>query len=166
MKRHATLCLSLLLSLSASACGSIWDVPGEIAGKVYVIVPEEKSSSFTVYLASVVQKHGMNPNLGQATDDKGHRLYVLDATSPSVRLTSQNVPLSGHEDPEQCGIYSEPHPDPGQYFISVAPSNQRTDPRDSRDLLAKIVEYLEADGYDIRRQAIICSEQSRTASKG
>ncbi len=71
------------------------------------------------------------------------------------------MPLSGQEDPTKCGRYDEPHSDPGQYMISVSPSTPMSDPRDSSVLLAKIVKDLKADGYDVRQNSIICSEQSR-----
>ena len=92
-----------------AACGPASDAPGPVADEVYVIVPSEKTSSFTEDLALSVKKYGMTPNLGQATDDKGYSLYVLDATSVSVRLRSENVILSGQEEPARCGFYTEPH---------------------------------------------------------
>lgn len=108
----------------------------------------------------------MTPNVGQATDDKGFSTYVLDATSQSVRLRSENILLSGREDPKRCGRYSEPHSDPGQYFVAVHPSTQKTDPRDARELLDKIVTELKGNGYSVRREPIICSELSALESKG
>lgn len=165
MKRQMTAYLSLLACLWMTACGSRSNAPGAILGEVYVIVPAEKSSLFTTYLASVVRKYGMIPNLGQATDDKGYSIYVLDATSPSVRLRSENVPLSGHEDSEQCGVYNEPHSDPRQYSITVSSGTQMVDSHDSRDLLAKIVKDLKADGYAVQQQSIKCSKQSKIESK-
>lgn len=145
----------------ATAC-----VPGPIAGKVYVIVPPEKASSFTANLASIVRKRGMAAELGQATDDKGYSTHVLDARGHSVRLRSENVPLSGAEDSELCGVYSEPHSDPGQYFISVSPSTQIADPRASQALLALIVNDLKGAGYDVRSKPIACSPQSKAESRG
>jgi len=134
-------------------------------GEVYVIVPKEKAPSFTSYLGSSAAKYGMVPNLGQATDDKGYSVRVLDATSPSVRLRSENVLLDGNEEPKMCGIYTEPHSDPGQYFISVSPSTQMSDPRDSRELLAKIVKDLKINGYDVRSRPITCNPLSKAEGK-
>nr|WP_299911752.1 hypothetical protein [Sphingomonas bacterium] len=108
----------------------------------------------------------MTPNLGQATDDRGYSLHVLDATSSSVRLRSENVLLSGQEETGLCGIYTEPHSDPGQYFISVSPSTQMADPRDSRELLVKMVQDLKVDGYDVRSKPVMCSSQSKIDSDG
>ena len=66
-----------------------------LAAEVYVLVPPPKSVSFATDLASVVRKHGMPPNVGRATDDKGEVLTVLDAESDGLRFRSQNVLLSG-----------------------------------------------------------------------
>ena len=108
----------------------------------------------------------MTPNVGQASDEKGNALHVLDATSPSVRVRSENMLLSGTEDSELCGVYSGPHADPGQYFISVSPSTQIADPRTSRELLALIVKDLKSDGYEVRSEPILCSPQSKAESRG
>lgn len=166
MKMKTAAILSFLACVWTTACGSGLGVPGSIAGEVYVVVPAGKTSSFTTYLASLVGKHGMTTNQGQATDDKGYSVYVLDATSPSVRLRSENVLLSGQEDPNLCGVDSEAHSDPGQYFISVSPSTQMADPHASRELLATIVKDLKADGYDVRAEPITCSPQSKLESRG
>lgn len=164
MIRKVSVCLSLFVFVLISACGSGSDAPGGIVDKLYVIAPPEKTTSFMKDLSFIVKNHGMVPKLGQATDDKGYSIYVLDATSPSVRLRSENVLLSGHEDPEQCGVYNEPHSDPGQYFISVSPAIQKVDSTDSRDLLDKVVRELEADGYIVQQEPTTCSEQSKIRS--
>jgi hypothetical protein len=166
MKQRLAEILSLLACLWVAGCGLGSNAPGPIAGEVYVTVPAEKASLFTTHLATLVKRYGMIPNLGRAVDDKGYSLQVLDATSPSVRLVSQNVLLSGQEDPKLCGVYTEPHSDPGQYSISVSPSTKMGDPRDSRELLVKIVKDLKDDGYDVQQQPIICSPQSKIESKG
>lgn len=142
------------------------DVPGKVAGEIYVLVSPEKSARFTTDLASVVQNHGLRPNNGQATDDRGHTLFVLDATGPAVRLRSENVLLSGHEDPKRCGVYDEAHPDPGQFFVSVSPAAEDGDPRAALALLEKLSADLSGLAYDVRRKPVECSEQSLAASKG
>jgi len=139
--------------------------PDPVTDEVYIVVPFEKGSSFRIDLASLVKKYGMNPNLVQAIDEKGHPLYVLDAVSSSVRLLSQNTVLSGQEDPNLCGNYAEPHTDHGQYFISVSPYTQEAR-HEAHELLAKIVKDLKADGYDVRSESLICSPQSKKESKG
>lgn len=158
---RSMLAAAMSFCLWATACA-----PGQIAGKVYVIVPPGKASTFTAHLASLARKHGLVPNVGQASDDKGYSTHVLDATGSSVRLRSENMLLSGHEDSDLCGAYSEPHSDPGQYFISVSPSSQIADPRASQEALALIVKDLRSDGYDVRTEPITCSPQSKSESKG
>ena len=167
MKKKVAFCLALLICFSVTGCGSNSAIPGSIVAKVYVIVPAEKNASqFTTYLASVVKRHGMTPSVGKATDDKGYSIYVLDATSPSVRLRSENVLLSGQEEPKLCGLYTEPHSDPGQYFVSVSQSSQMTDSRASREMLANIVKDLKVDGYNVQSQYVICSPRSKVERRG
>jgi hypothetical protein len=166
VKQKLAVILSLLICMWVAGCGSRSNAPGPIAGEVYVIVPTEKASLFTDHLVILAKRYGMTPNLGQATDDKGYSIHVLDAASPFVRLVSQNLLLSGREDPKLCGVYTEPHSDPGQYSISVSPSTQTTDPRYSRELLVKIIDDLKMDGYDVRQKPMVCSSQSKAESKG
>jgi hypothetical protein len=139
------------------------DPPTPVA-EVFVIVPSHKAP-FTAYLASVVRKQGMTPNLGKATDDKGYSTYVLEATSPSVYLRSENVVLSGQEDPQSCGVYTEPHSDPGQYFVSVSPTTETADPEESRTLLVKIAKDLREEGFDVRSTSLLCSSQSKKITR-
>ena len=145
--------------MAASALNSC--VPGSIAGQVYVLIPAEKQLSFTTYLASVVERYGMVPNLGSATDDRGFSVHVLDATSSSVRLWSENVLLSGYENQKLCGVYTEPHSDPGQYFVSVSPETIMDDPQKSRELLIAVTKDLRTDGYNVRETPVECSPLSK-----
>ena len=158
-------CFAICACMCLSACSAEADIPGKIAGEIYVVAPAEKSARFTADLASVVRKHGLRPNNGQATDDKGHTLFVLDATGPAVRLRSENMSLSGHENSERCGVYDEPHPDPGQYFVSVSPATQGGDPRAALALLEHLSTDLNDLDYKVRSKPVECSEQSLAASK-
>src|SRR5260221_8721593 len=88
----------------------------------YVLVPPSKAAAlFSQDLALLAKRHGLTPHLGSATDSKGHTLHVLEANGRGMRLWSQNVELSGEEDPKLCGSYGEPHPDEGQYVVSIGP---------------------------------------------
>ncbi len=129
------------------------------------MVPARATSPFTTELALLVKKYGMTPNLGHATDDKGYRVDVLDAEGSGVRLRSENVLLSGHEDPDLCGSYTEPHSDPGQYFISVSPDKETKGPRAAREMLVKVTKDLKAAGYDVRSEPMTCSPQSKLQAK-
>lgn len=164
MKIKIALSLAVL-AFGTSGCGSGMGATGSFVAEIYVLVPSETASSFTSHLASLVGRRGMKPNPGQVTRNDGDTTYVLEATSDTVRLWSQNALLSGHEDAAECGVYNEPHSDPGQYTISVLPNIQGADPRASRELLAMIASDLKAEGYDVVSKQPICSPLSKARSK-
>lgn len=144
-------------AMFVSACGSNSLTMPSVASKVYVLVPPSESASFTNTLASVIKGQGMSPNLGQATDDKGSVLHVLDAESDGLRLRSENVLLSGNEDPARCGQHTEPHSDPGQYFISISSSSEASARQVAQSLLRRVGDDLKAAGYTVLAKPVICS---------
>jgi hypothetical protein len=156
--------LSVVLCSWLTACGSGLANPGPVVGKVYVVAPTGRASSFTEELATFTEKYGMTASLGKATDDKGRSLYVLDAAGAGVRLRSENVLLSGQENPDLCGAYTEPHRDPGQYFISVSPETQAANPSMAQEMLAQITGDLKVAGYDVRPEPLSCSALSKLES--
>lgn len=91
---------------------------------MYVLVTPQTASTFVDNLASVARRHGLTPSVGRATDDKRHTLHVLEAKGRRMRLWSQNMPLSGHEDVAMCGRHGEAYPDPGQFIVVVKPTRQ------------------------------------------
>lgn len=94
---------------------------GPPVATVYVSIPPSASARrFTQDLANLTRRHGLFPRVGQATDDHGHTVYVLDTDGIGTRLWSQNVPLSGHEDPARCGRHSEAYPDPAQFVLDIS----------------------------------------------
>jgi len=145
-----------------TGCDGGPNVPGDIAQEVYVLVPPGKEREFTIDLGDISKRHGMRPNLGSAIDDKGLSLYVLEAVGQTVQLRSENVLLSGHEDDEICGSYSEPHSDPGQFFIAIHPKSRKTSPEFARRILSKIIVDLRKSGYTVNQEPIICSPQSKS----
>lgn len=155
MKTFVIMCTAA--SLVAGACSVSSTTMPSVVSKIYVLPPSSKAASFTTMLASVVKKYGMTPSVGQATDDRGHVLNVLDAEGHRLRLRSQNVLLSGQEDPVQCGVHTEPHPDPGQYSISISASSEAIAQRAARALLLKIGDDLKAAGYEVRATPVTCS---------
>jgi len=162
MNGRAKLALLFLNCLLVTSCER---APGPVTDEVYIVVPVEKGSSFKTDLVSLVKKYRMTPNLVPAIDERGRPLFVLDGVSSSVRLLSQNMILSGQEDPRLCGYYTEPHTDLGQYYISVSPYTPEAR-REAHELLAKIVKDLKTGGYDVRPESPICSPQSKRESKG
>jgi len=155
MKAIVILCAGF--TMLASACNSSFQPMPTVASEVYVLVPPRQAASFIPVLASIVEKRGMSPNVGQATDDKGNVLRVLDAESGGLRLRSENMLLSGQEDPARCGVYTEPHPDPGQYFISISSGSEPAAREAARELLHELSGNLKTAGYDVRTEPVICS---------
>ena len=88
---------------------------------IYVIVAPQKSAQFNEALETISKKHGLSPRVGQATDDRGRTIRVIEANGRLVRLWSQNVPRSGRENTAFCGSQPEPYPDPSQYMVTVRP---------------------------------------------
>lgn len=142
----------LLIGCENSTEGSL-----KMSGKIYVIVPDGRSSLFTSDLASIVSRYGLVPNLGRAVDDKGMTLHVLDAKGPNFRLRSENVLLSGQEDSNKCGIHREPYPDPGQYFISLSHSDSSSENEIANELLENISSDLVRIGYVVKTKPELCS---------
>ena len=122
-----------------------------------MLVPAQKAASFTTVLASVVHKHGMAADVGRAIDDNGHVLNVFDAQGRGLRLRSENVLMSGQENPAKCGAHSEPYSDPGQYFISVSSGSEAAARQDARVLLNQVGEDLKTAGYEVRITPVVCS---------
>ncbi len=123
----------------------------------YVVLSSSNVSRFTQDLASLATKYGLTPKLGQATDDQGHTLHVVEAKDRWMRLWSQNLPLSGHENPDLCGKYTEAHPDAGQYIVTVTSRFPFVSETRIRTLTAQLKNELSEIGYDVREGSIICS---------
>lgn len=165
MKNWRALALLLLCIPALAACGNSKDV-----ATIYVLTPPQEASRLTEELAVITRRHGLNPNLGHATDDKGHTLHVIEASGHWLYLWGQNMPLSGSEDPILCGHYSEGHPDPGQYIVTVDHGLVRIGlnhvlavvaPGKPRALMSEISKELSADGYTVRSRPVLCSPLSK-----
>ena len=150
--------LSVLL---LEGCGNSKD-----AITVYILCPPNKADRFTKDLGTVVEQHGLKPNLGQSTDDNGHTLYVIEADSILLHLWGQNMPLSGREDPDQCGPNAEARPDPGQYIVTIDHGLVKVGLNHllalitndgPRELASEVTRGLQASGYDVRTKPVLCS---------
>jgi hypothetical protein len=131
--------------------------------EMYAVLTSSNASHFTQDLASVAKRHDLTPSLGRATDDRGHTLYVVEAKGRWMRLWSQNMPLSGQEDPVACGKATEAHPDPGQYIITVEPTLPFLNSTASVEVAAQLRQELAQLGYEIREKPVACSSLARSA---
>lgn len=160
MKRFLRYAAIVLGGLMLFACNGAPDDSARPMKKIYVIASDDLSSSFTADLASVVTKYGLSPNVGRAVDDRGMTLHVLDAKGADIRLRSENVLLSGQGDTGKCGVHREPYPDPGQYFISVSFVDDTSGNGRAEKLLRSLSHDLQARGYQVRSDAMVCSGHS------
>ncbi|MDA5194985.1 hypothetical protein [Govanella unica] len=154
MKKWKVIVLVSFCSFTLSGCGYSEDV-----AEIYVLVPSQKTSQFTEDLGKVAKEQGLAPSLGQATDDYGHTIYVIEAKGKFLRLWGTNMPL----DPSKCGTYEV---DPGQYVITIdhsfpigglipiLPKTWRTKPQ---KLLSEIGKQLGETGYAVQSKAMACS---------
>jgi hypothetical protein len=133
---------------------------------LYALVPSSKMASrFNQDLALITKRHGLTPHLGQATDDQGHTLYVLEANGHWMRVWSQNVDLTGHENAATCGIYFEAHPDPGQYTVYLQTTFSFGDSREVSDVGSQIGHELAEAGYVISSKPVLCSSLSKLGGR-
>ena len=159
----------LLCGPALAACGNSKD-----AETIYVLTPPQKASRFTQDLAAIVSRHGLSPNLGRSTDDRGHTYWVIEADGRWTHVWGTNMPLSGHEDPAICGRYPEGHADPGQYIVTIdhglvyAGLNHllaRISPGGPRAVASEISNEIRTAGYTVRKIPLLCSPLSKTEAR-
>ena len=124
-----------------------------------------EAERFIEELASVSKDNALTPSIGRATDDRGHTLRVIEAKGRGVRLWSQNMPLSGQENPATCGKSFEGHPDPGQFVISVQPSFLGRKSTASA-VLSEIEARLRQEGYEVGDTPTLCSSLAVSVADG
>ena len=138
-----------------------------------MLAPLNKAATFTNDLATIAKQHGLSPNLGHSTDDKGHIYYVLEANGNWMRIWSTNMPLSGNENPVVCGHYTQSHPDPGQYVITIDHGlgwlglNHVLGMISSskpKELMSEVSGELRASGYSVKSDPAMCSSLSKLQS--
>jgi hypothetical protein len=132
---------------------------------MYVLVTPAKHS-FVSDFASIVRAHGLDPSIGQATDDRGHTLNVVEAKGQRMRVWSQNMPLSGQEDSTSCGRHTEAYPDPGQYIVRVRPAWWILGEAAAVELSAQLRQELSKIGYEVRDKPATCSPWAKMAPGG
>ncbi len=133
--------------------------------KFYVLVSEEKTTQFTQDVASLAKQIGFRSAVGQVSYGKGGTLYAVDAKKGWIWIAGGNVSLSGREDPAICGIYDEPHPDPGQFYVAIESLIPYVSRRRVSEITIKLKHELSELGYDVRDTPIMCSPLSKRAAE-
>lgn len=121
----------------------------------YVVVSSARAAAFPGDILSVAASSGLRGQAGKATDDRGNTLHAIEATSFTMRMWAQNMPLSGHEDPIRCGKLEEPHPDPRQ-FIVIVESKLPFSASRSQAMADAITTGLASKGYSVRKSPAVC----------
>ena len=153
--------MALLIGCSAmiSACGS-----SDAKSTMYVLLSAESAPQFVNDLVSSAKELGLTANVGHATDDRGHVLTVIEAKNWKLRLWSENVLLSSHEDTEVCGTHVEAYSDPGQFIIYIKPRWPLQGDATSVELLAQFRLKLSKRGYDVRDTPAQCSALAKATT--
>jgi hypothetical protein len=127
----------------------------------YVLASPSKAAAFNDDVGAIIGKYGFSQNPGKTVYDSGLAYYVMNGTGHSLWFWSTNLPLSGQEDRSVCGHYSEAHPDPGQFELSISRIWPFGTKALQRELLAKISSDLKAARYEIRTRPVLCSPASK-----
>ena len=152
MRTVGLLRIILLSALFLGSCGK-----SNASMTFYAVFSPTNVSRFTQDLASLATKHGLIPQIGQATDDRGHTLHIVEAKGRSIRLWSQNLPLSGRENPDLCGNHIEAHPDPGQFIVTITTQVPFVNKDSAAELAVELQHELSELGYEIQQSPVACS---------
>lgn len=128
---------------------------------VFILVNPSQVPRLFSEIGVLAKENGMVLNPGQASDDAGNTLRVLEAKNWKVRIWIQNMPLSGQEDVRMCGSFSEPHPDPGQYILTIMPRVPSVGREYIKDLRFEIINKLKEKGFSILKEPEICSVHAK-----
>lgn len=104
---------ALLLSFFLSACSQ-----ERSSMNIYVVVPANSFDAFADEVLVVASSEGMTSSIGQAVDDEGNTVNVIEARSTFLKIWIVNLPISGHEHPS-CEILPQPGHDDSWYIVSV-----------------------------------------------
>lgn len=157
MLRYLFASATLLLSLLTGSCGS-----GATPVSMYVLVTPATASRFMNDLALIARDQGLSSSAARATDDQGHTLHVLEAKGRGIRVWSQNLPLSGHEDAAICGRHGEAYPDPGQFILTVESRLPFLHEKTPIEVATKLRKDLLRLGYQVLQKLVTCSSLARS----
>jgi hypothetical protein len=148
-----------LIVLTITLCGTVLascNAPAESATIYALTTSSTNPAHFAQDLEALVTTRGLRPHRGQATDDKGRTLYVLEAKGHGMRLWSQNLPLDSGDTKSPCG---DRELDPGQYIITVSPTLPFVHKGETAELASQVGRELARLGYGVRSQPVPCSIQ-------
>lgn len=140
-KRCLVLCVLFLACAELVACGAQSDP----RATTYVVLDSAHVDTFLSDLAALSKTHGLTPNVGSATPDRGPTLHVFEARGRFLRLWAQNTLLS----PGTCGA-QEAQNDPNQFILSVTPELSLPLRDSAKETSTQIAAKLRSRGYFVR----------------
>jgi len=122
-----------------------------------VVIKPEETARFLEAIKSTAKEYGLATSEAKAVADTGDTLWVVEGRGHRLLLTVQNTLLSGREDPELCGTYSEPHSDPAQFTVFSEPgffgSSQA-----ARELGERILSRIQKAGFNVLQKSAACGK--------
>lgn len=129
--------------------------PGGVAYEFRVVIKPEERAKFLESIKSIATEGGMETDEAKAVADTGDTMWVVEGRGHRLKLWVQSTPLSGREDPELCGKYSEPHSDPAQFTVFTEPrffgsSNA------AKELGERIHSQIQKAGFEVLQKPPLC----------
>jgi hypothetical protein len=128
---------------------------GGVAFKFYVVVEPDASSRLTAAVAAIAKDAGMETAEAQDVADSGSVMKVFEGRGNGLVLWMQSAVLSGKEDPELCGVHSEPYADPAQLIVFTQ-SRFFGSKAEASKLGESVFVHLQKLGFDVRRTPVVC----------
>jgi hypothetical protein len=121
----------------------------------YVVTKPDEAEKFLGTMTAIAKDDGLETASSQTAFYNGDLMRVVEGRSIGLNLWVQSAPLSGHENPELCGIYREPHPDQAQFIVFTEPRffGSRAS---ATELGARVLSQLRNAGFDVRREPPVC----------
>lgn len=142
--------LVLLGAVALASCSG-----GGAEFKFYVVVEPDSTSRLTAAVAAIAREAGMKTAEAQDVADTGSVMKILEGRGNGLVLWMQSTVLSGKEDPELCGIHSEPYADPAQFTVFTQPRYFGSK-ADASKLGESVFIRLQKLGFDVRRTPVVC----------
>lgn len=146
--------LSFGLLLTACDLG-----PFNLDTVMYVRVPPQDAERFTSLLASLLKEEGISASLGRTVEPFPSTNHLLEGTSWSVRVWSQNAVLDPKEG-EACGYPPHGPVEQTQYLVSVQRRSPMSEGR-AREVFARLKTKLLERGYEITARQTPCEPLSK-----
>lgn len=126
-----------------------------LASMFFVVVDPSDTARFMDTVEGIARKAELETARAEDVADTGAVMRVLEGRGNGLKLWMQSAPLSGHEDPNPCGVHSEPYPDPAQFVLSTEPRIFGTRSA-AKQLGEQLFAEIKRAGFDVRDKSPVC----------